>query len=41
MPYFLREENDDQVAIKNMPGIKRFSTNELIKELKIIQDLRN
>lgn len=39
MPYFLREEDDDQVAIKNMPGLKRFSTNELINELKIIQDL--
>ena len=39
MPYFLREDDDDQVAIKNMPGIKRFSTNELINELKIIQDL--
>ena len=39
MPYFLREEDDDQVAIKNMPGLKRFSINELINELKIIEDL--
>ncbi len=37
MPYFLKEE-DDKAIIKNMPGLKRFSTNELIKELKEIED---
>ena len=38
MPYFLKEENDKAI-IKNMPGLgKRFSTNELIKELKEIED---
>ena len=35
LPYFLREENDETV-INNMPGLQRFSTDELIKELKEI-----
>ena len=38
MPYFLREENDDP-AITSMPDLRRFSINELIKELQEIEDL--
>ena len=38
LPYFLREENDETV-INNMPGLQRFSTDELIKELKEIENL--
>ena len=38
MPYFLKEENDETI-IKNMPGLKRFAVNELIKELKEIENL--
>ena len=38
MPYFLKEENDETI-ITNMPGLKRFGTNALIKELKEIEDL--
>ena len=38
MPYFLKEENEKSV-IKSMPGLERFSINDLIKELKEIEDL--
>jgi len=38
LPYFLREE-DDETVIKNMPGLQRFTTDELIKELKEIENL--
>ena len=38
MPYFLREENDKS-TIESMPGLKRFSISELVKELKEIEDL--
>ena len=38
MPYFLREDNDKS-TIKNMPGLKRFSIKDLIKELKKVEDL--
>ena len=37
MPYFLKEENDEAI-IKNMPGLKRYSIDELVKELKEIED---
>ena len=35
MPYFLREDNDE-TKISNMPGLKRFSIDELIIELEEI-----
>ena len=38
MPYFLREDNDE-TKISNMPGLKRFSINELIIELEEIENL--
>ena len=38
MPYFLKEE-DDKSVIKSMPGLKRFSISDLVKELKEIEDL--
>ena len=38
MPYFLREDNDE-TKISNMPGLKRFSVDELIIELEEIENL--